>query len=460
MTLKRQYTLPNCNLIIEGLSLEQGGDPSILSAVINAECHLTGVPEPLTGGREFLEALVKAVTRYGQTLLSDVPVPPRSGAAPPLVELKPGEGPYHHLIVRSHPDPEATDDTAKPPQDIQLSTVQFFDLMEAVDQLQADSQTLPDLSLDLQPVSRRRVKPPEPATKRLAPAMIGASAFAAAAVALFFVPPPEFEPSRSREETEETSPTATPDGTNEEASNGESPESTPSDGSDGDSLATNPQITDPETLATLRESLVEQLTAAWEAPGDLSDPLIFRVSVSENGDILGYKYENQLAVDRGDDTPLPDLTYVPVEDDGPTDEPVALFRVTFLPNGDISVSPLEDAAATTPAVLADTITTPITTGPDIRRLNRDLYDQMQASWESRDLDQDLAYRVRLSEDGTLVGYEAVDQAAAAAAAQTPLPELKDAADPVPASTPQADFRVVFTANGELQVSPWDGWPND
>ncbi|ASC71181.1 uncharacterized protein XM38_021330 [Halomicronema hongdechloris C2206] len=456
MTLKRRYTLPNCNLIVEGLSLEQGGEAALLSAVINAECHLAGVPEPLTGGREFLEALVKAVNRYGQTMLSDVLVPPRPGEAPSLVELKPGEGPYHHLIVRSHPDPEATDDTAKPPRDIQLSTVQFFDLMEAVDQLQADTQTLPDLSLDLQPISRRRVKPPEPATKRLAPAMIGASAFAAAAVALFFVPPPEFEPSRSREQTEATSPTATPDGTNEEASNGDPP----SDSSDSDPLTTSQPITDPETLATLRESLVEQLTAAWAPPEDLSDALIFRVSVSAAGDILGYKYENQLAVDRGDDTPLPDLTYVPVEGDEPIDEPVALFRITFLPNGDVSASPLEDTAATTPAVLSDTITTPITTGPDIRRLNRDLYDQMQASWDSGDLDQDLAYRVRLSEDGTLVGYEAVDQAAAAALVQTPLPELKDAADPVTSSTPQADFRVVFTANGELQVSPWDGWPSE
>jgi hypothetical protein len=73
MTIKRQYTLPNCNLILEGMS---GEDINNLAApmtiLLNAECQFPGNPTPLVGGRDFLEGLIQAVNPYTQSLLSGI----------------------------------------------------------------------------------------------------------------------------------------------------------------------------------------------------------------------------------------------------------------------------------------------------------------------------------------------------------------------------------------------------
>ncbi|NJR59278.1 MAG: DUF4335 domain-containing protein [Cyanobacteria bacterium CRU_2_1] len=77
MTIQRQYSLPNCKLILEGLNGDNLLDPAsarpLVSLVTNVECHLAGLEKPLTGGREFLEGLVKAVSDYAQDYLSGIP---------------------------------------------------------------------------------------------------------------------------------------------------------------------------------------------------------------------------------------------------------------------------------------------------------------------------------------------------------------------------------------------------
>jgi hypothetical protein len=76
MTTQRQYTLPNCNLIVEGMTTDANDPASPLSVVMNVECQLPGATDAtLTGGREFLDHLVAAVSLYAQQLLSGVPQP-------------------------------------------------------------------------------------------------------------------------------------------------------------------------------------------------------------------------------------------------------------------------------------------------------------------------------------------------------------------------------------------------
>ncbi|HZG40459.1 MAG TPA: DUF4335 domain-containing protein, partial [Nodosilinea sp.] len=180
MSVQRQYTLPHCNLVLEGLSADANDPLSPLAVLMNAECHLPGATDAtLTGGREFLDSLVAAVSRYGQQLLSGVAYPTLPSVVPTPVEVKPGDGPYHHLIVHQQPLGEPlSDSNVQPPLDIKLTTVQFYDLMEAVDQLLADTQTLPDLTARFQAVSRRLVRPTEPVAQRAAPAALGAAALA------------------------------------------------------------------------------------------------------------------------------------------------------------------------------------------------------------------------------------------------------------------------------------------
>lgn len=473
MTVQRQYTLPHCNLVLEGMSANANDPLSPLSVLMNAECHLPGATDAsLTGGREFLDSLVAAVSRYGQQLLSGVPYPTAGGAV--IVEIKPGEGPYHHLIVHQQPLGEPVSDiNAQPPLDVKLTTVQFYDLMEAVDQLLADSQTLPDLTAQFQAVSRRLVQPTEPVAKRAAPAVLGAAALAAAGLALFFVPPPTVEPTRPESDAStpaesSTLPPETAPGADAGATEGSSSELS-AEGGDLDGLGNAPPITDAAAIALLSSDLTNRLQDAWADAPRPSGDLAYRMVVSEDGDILGYKYENDLALAEVDNTPLPQLTFVPLPGAAPVQERVAQFITTFTPAGEVVVEPIAPAAsgsssgassgsavasATTPASLPP-LSNRVTDGDRIRDLNSTLYDSILADLEPLSANEPLRFRVRLTETGEVVGYEPVSAAAGLLAAETPLPGLVAAAN---STADQADFQVVFTERGVLEVNPWDGWP--
>ena len=462
MTIQRQYTLPHCNLSLEGLSNDPLDPLAPLTVLMNAECRLPGVTDiPLTGGREFLDSLVAAVSRYGQQLLSGVASPVAATQPPPMIDLKPGDSAYHHLIVQQQPmgDP-ISDVSAHPPLDIRLNTVQLYDLVEAVDQLLADTQTLPDLTAQFQAVSRRLVQSSEPVAKRAAPAALGAAALAAAGVALFFLPPPEFEPSRS--ELESTAPAETTGTRTAEA--GAAPpgvgRGNPAlSNADGDlsRLENAPAIADAATLALLQADVAERLRRAWADDPRPSDDLAYRIVVSEDGDILGYKYENDLALAEVDNTPLPDLTFVPVAGTAPVGERVAQFIATFTPAGEVVLAPTggNARAAAQPTESLPTLTNKVTDGDRIRTLNSALYDNILADLDPLSASEDLRFRVRLTESGQVVGYEPINAAAGLLAAETPLPDLVTAAN---STTDQVDFQVVFTERGVLEVSPWDGWP--
>jgi hypothetical protein len=329
-----------------------------------------------------------AVSRYGQQLLSGVPRPGVTAQTPPpLVDLKPGDGHYHHLIVRQQaPEEPLTDANALAPLDVKLTTVQFYDLMEAVDQLLADTQTLPDLTAEFQAVSRRQVRPEEPIAKRAAPAALGAAALAAAGLALFFVPPPEFEPTRPNGEANtpaETTPAPVEAGTEPE----------------DNSVEPTPEPV--ETEAEPEENSAETTPVPGEAEAESSEG-------------------------SGDEATR--------EEDATRDS---------------------GSVAGAESVELPTIETKISDGNRIRALNQSLYDRLLDELAPISNTEALAYRVRLTEAGDIVGYEAISDAARNLAQETPIPGL---VSKVSEADEQADFRVVFTETGVLEVSPWDGWP--
>ncbi|HIK41855.1 DUF4335 domain-containing protein, partial [Thermoleptolyngbya sp. M55_K2018_002] len=190
MTIQRQYTLPNCKLVVEGLS--DGATATavrpVVSMVTNAECHFAGQPKPISGGRAFLEDLAITASNYAQGILSGVPHPHTQPGQGELVSLERVEPDLHRLTVK--PDSfvgEANGGRSAAPVQIDLRTVQLFDLVEAIDQFLADSQTLPEFAPQLAPVSRRYAVTHEPMTKQVVPAAIGLVGLAAAAAALFFL---------------------------------------------------------------------------------------------------------------------------------------------------------------------------------------------------------------------------------------------------------------------------------
>ncbi|MEG4494235.1 DUF4335 domain-containing protein [Microcoleus sp. D3_18_C4] len=389
MTIRRQYSLPNCTLVLEGLS--DGSAASqldlrpVLSILMSAECYVTGIGEPLSGGREFFESLVRAVSSYAQEFMSGVHYPDRYGPNVGMVQLHRIDGNVHRLTVLPASTGSATqiDQKTELSAKVDLTTVQLFDLVEAIDQFFADTQTLPELSLQLTPISRRYIKSAEPLAKRTLPAVVGVSSLALAAMAFFLVPVPEVQrqrdpvpqpnpagqnqgtpnpggsgspnpnptppadgllPGNQTPNAESISPTpipapqpdASPSATPQSST---SPESTPSPVAEGlasPDVAALP-ITDPGEIDLLRGKLSQQIDGVVKNQPPVDAELVYRVSVAPDGAIVGYKPENSAAVERSE-TPLSELLYKPIGTRPPA-EPLADFRVVLAPDGKVQVTP-------------------------------------------------------------------------------------------------------------------------
>ena len=363
MTIQRLYSLPNCKLLLEGMSAEgptgKADFSKVLSVLMNAECRFEGKGQSLSGGREFFESLVGAVSSYAQEFLSGVPSPLYQNGQAGSVQIGKIQGDLHRLTFQENAEtaPEAQGKELLE-NNIDLTTVQLFDLVEAVDQFFADPLTLPDLSLNLRPVSKREVASAEPVAKRALPAAIGLSSVALAAIAFFFLPipevPPRTEPGLETEteieteiETEgrgsnvETPPISNPrepitEPSPEDSSELSSPETIPVANLE-ESLRATPKIKDPDKIEDLRQELFALINNNWTEP--ISNDLTYRVEVGEDGAIVGYKPINPEAADYVDRTPLRELLYKRVESQT-SNEPIAEFKVEFIRNNyTLQVSP-------------------------------------------------------------------------------------------------------------------------
>ncbi|MCA1993905.1 MAG: DUF4335 domain-containing protein, partial [Coleofasciculus sp. S288] len=283
MTIRRQYSLPNCTLILEGLSDGSTGPSGqidarpLMTILVNAECHFAGQEKPLSGGRDFFESLVRAVSRYAQEFLSQLSHPKPHGDKPELVQLQRLKDKNLHLLTllptaEAHPVgaeagmirdsvshgaiaggtiPSGVITQGMPVQ-LYLSTVQLFDLVEAIDQFLADRRTLPDLSVSLEPLPRRYRKADQPITQRAAPAALGLSSLALAAIAFFLVPIPEVREPKPVGAEGNTSETASPTPTSDPQASATPKPSPPSTSELEEALASTKEITDPTELNYLQ----------------------------------------------------------------------------------------------------------------------------------------------------------------------------------------------------------------
>lgn len=376
MTIQRQYSLPNCKLVLQGLSNETAdlsGRP-LLSIVTNVECYLAGQKTPLTGGRAFLESLATAVSNYAQGYLSGIQHLVRRDRRQQLglVQIQQVSDNLHRITVQ----PEA--DQPGAPSEVDLTTVQLFDLVEAIDQLFADGQTLPELALKLDPMPKRHVTSQEPIAKRVTPIAIGVSSLAAAAAVLFMLPVPEVrrpetasqgalteQPSPSTTANATGSPTPTADTSSPTASPSSPDTASPTASSDpaaspsgnqgaGLNLANAPEIIDPVELDRLTVQLYDRLDLAWKKTPTFDGELIYRVGVNPEGEIVGYRFTNDAALTYLTDTPLADVQFsapaeVPSDGSSPAadsasgpdtaEDLIAQFRVVFKSDGVLEVSP-------------------------------------------------------------------------------------------------------------------------
>ena len=310
MTIQRKYSLPSCVLVVEGLNdmatvSSLADSRPVLSMLVNVECHFPNSPQPsLSGGREFLESLVKSTSSYTQEFLSKVPRRPMQNNAPELVHWHKLTNHRHQLTVAPLPSESPVE-----PVRIELTTVQLFDLVEAVDQLLADSRTLPDLALAISPISKRYVNSRQDVAKQAVPATIGVSSLALAAIAFFLVPIPQIQP----------------------------PKPVPQSSSQSNSTKQAPEISDPVQLSALNQQLYKQLDSAWKKR-DLGQNLSYQVVVSPQGAIVGYKALDTLSSDQRKQIPLPSLLTPTSATPSPIPQPVAQYKVVFAKDNKLQIT--------------------------------------------------------------------------------------------------------------------------
>lgn len=307
MTIQRTYNLPNCTLLIEGIS---PGSSNILSILTNFECRFHHTQSAIAGGRKLLDALVESVGQYAQDLSGGNVV----AIAVPPVRLEPLNAHAHQLNI----DP--SDDVNLPlaqPLTIRLNTIQLFDLMESLDRLCLDRQTLPDLVL----VTNTSELVIQSKTKeRVIPAVMGIAGFAIAASAMFLIPVPKPQP-----QSQLQSQTSTPI----------KPNASPRP----------PAIKDPDLVDELQEDLRKQLDRAWVASPSFTEPVSYRVDVNAKGQIIKYSRIDPFSPapeeELEKELPLKKLTAKtkPKTSSSSTKpQPTATFRVTFQPKGTFTVT--------------------------------------------------------------------------------------------------------------------------
>lgn len=470
MNIQRKYSLPNCTLLLEGLSDMtrtanfQELRPE-LSILVNAECYISNYTQPIVGGREFFESLVRVVSTYAQEFLSNIPNPQSQKFAnqnhhSELVELQNIDSNRHQLTVHS----EITGDNLGGNKSLEqqstiqmvLNTVQLFDLVEAVDQFFADSQTLPELSLELHPVTRSYGGSSQTLLKQAIPATVGLSSLAVAALTFSLIPTPQVSPPQVNPDVQSSTSTTTPTAPVTPTTI-PSASVTPSTVKDLEALLkTVPEITDSSQLRALNRQLYNQIHPAWTNRSGLSDNLVYRLGVGADGSIVGYKAVNQKASDAIDQTPLPKLLYNPAS--RVPNEPIAQFKVVFTQRGILEISPWLGYSKT-PEVTGEKITD----SGKIKDLNQKLYSTIRQNWSvTPTFASNLKYRVAVNKEGVIADYEPLNQVAFDHFRETPLPQMfqsiygSNVAAP-DTKDPLAHFQVVFTPKGELEVTHWKGY---
>jgi hypothetical protein len=493
MTIRRQYSLPNCTLVLDGLSdgsVSGIADPRpVMSSLFNAECHFVGRDRPLLGGRDFLTSLVSTVSNYAQEFLSGISHPqPPTPAADNLVSLTKGDRQNTHFLqAKLDPSSNPTDDGK--PAKVELSTVQLFDLLEAIDQFLADRRTLPDIMVPLRPVTKAVA---QPISTQATPIGLGMASLIVASLVGYALPSPQVSkpqftapapvvaPSPTTPAGTPPSPAAVPSTVPSPTSAQPSPAAVPSTVPSPTSAqpspaavpstvpsptsaqptpaavpstvpsptsalpATTGQTVDATQLGFLERKLRRDLNGNWQNRAKLGQPLAVNVEVDRNGRVVKYAPIERVDKATLNLTPLAKITTANANANGTSGK----FNVVFNPAGTLEIKPTDSVTGT--MTLGKSIDDPKLTAT----LGQKLQTQLQQSSITKRaaLTQTLNYRVAVDKNGTISDYEPQDAIAATNEAKTPLPQSVKF-DPQAASsqTPLAQYAVVFLPNGKVQV---------
>jgi Domain of unknown function (DUF4335) len=453
MTIRRQYSLPNCTLVLDGLSdsTSASGVPDprpVMSSLFNAECHFAGQERPLIGGRDFLTSLVTTVSNYAQEFLSGIPHPINPPAVSSIVSLVKGDREnVHHLAATLDADPSQSSGAAvveNQPTNINLSTVQLFDLLEAIDQFLADRRTLPDIMIPLQPIAKAIA---QPIAAQAVPAGLGLASLVVASLVGYALPSPQVAPPKSiatpapvvaPKTPDATTPTPVPSATQPAASTSPAPTSAAS--------AKTGIITEATQVGFLERQLQRDLRQNWPGSTKIKQAANFQVNVNQDGKIVSFQPTGTTTADQSKLTPLAKLS----TNNTDPNQAIGNFSVVFNPTGKIEVKPANPVQGT--MNLGKPLSDP--------KLQTDLAAKLQTTLQKsiakgKPIDaQNLNYRVAVTTTGEIADYEATDDRAADLEAKTPLPKLvKFNPQAAISQEPLAQYQVIFQPDGKILVTP-------
>jgi Domain of unknown function (DUF4335) len=470
MSIRRQYSLPNCTLVLDGISDGSRSNEArpLMSTLVNAECHISGQKKPLTGGMEFFQQLITAVSNYTQELLSKVVNAP---TAQQVGKVRLEKGQEHRLIAQSE----------QGEVDWQLSTVQLFDLTEAIDQFLADGSTLPTLLVGIQPAPRAAKGT---ISAQTAPISLGLSGLAATALAFYLVPSPAkitlpdpvaktapVTKTSDKPKSNDNPPAASPAGakqsvpvTNPVASPSTSPISSPS-ASASPSSSPSPAASkkpversavdskvneNPTQVAFIERKLRREISQNWEDRKGISNKLEYTLTADEEGKIVSYVPKNSASESKKDIIPLSKMVPADAEKTEATESPAkktADFSVSFTPNGAIEIKrdKLLAGNPTDGKALADT--------DRVKSLAKDLESKVKLA-AAPTFKNELTYRVAADENGEIVDYDPLNGAAFDHEKETPLPAVtKYDAEAASGTKPLAQYTVVYRPDGKIDIKP-------
>lgn len=213
-SIERQYLSPNCILSLQGFTEDNENNEgfAVMSVLTQAQCQILGNPITLQGGLTFLQHLLSAVSHYTQDLLSGLNRPVEYTDSNDYIRLSNLKDKKRHLLKW-----QKEKDNSESQVEWELTTVQLFDLLDALDQLCRDTQTLPQLKDEIKPLSRRHRQSEISFVEQSTPATLGFMGFTLAAIALFFIPhpsnikDPNQEPQPIRETNQQVIPQASDD---------------------------------------------------------------------------------------------------------------------------------------------------------------------------------------------------------------------------------------------------------
>ena len=433
MSIRRQYSLPNCTLVLDGLSDGSSttgiADPRpVMSSLFNAECHFAGYEQPLLGGRDFLTSLVTTVSNYAQAFLSGIPHPLPAQSDVNLVSIVKGSRDNIHYLQATLDD--AT--TEGKPTQVNLTTVQLFDLLEAIDQFLADRRTLPDIMVPLQPI-RKAIA--QPISTQAIPVGLGVASLVAASLIGYALPAPQVVAPKAQVQTTTAPATPTPPtaATTTPAPSSAIPNKTGT-------------LTGATQLGFLERKLQRDLRQDWQQPDRIEQPASFQVNVNQDGQIVGYQAVGKTNSDQSKLTPLSKLA---IKNPNPN-QAIGNFNVVFNPTGSIDIKPAVPPQEPMKLVPAITDT----------KLQKALASQLKSTLQqsltsAKPIDsQNLNYRVAVTATGEIADYAPDDRRAYDREPSTPLPKLaKFNPQAAISQEPLAQYQVTFQPDGKIMVAP-------